>query len=104
VPKRRAFRLAGPVSGAGAQALRAALTGMKGVREVALSGARLSVSYDLLQVTAAQIDAALRQAGFEPGGGWGQRLKRAWIHYTEDNEREHLAAGDGPCCNRPPRA
>jgi len=100
VVKRREFALNRPVPDAGA--LEAALLGMMGVKAVEVSGDRVSVTYDLLTATAAQIERALAEAGAGLGSGWAARLKRGWVNYTEETELENLAAGDAPCCNRPP--
>ena len=102
VVKRREFSLDRPVPDAAA--LEAALMRMMGVKEVGISGTKVSVTYDLLEATAAQIEQALTMAGAGLGTGWSARLKRGWVNYTEETELENLAAGDAPCCNRPPHA
>ena len=100
VVKRRTFALDRPVPDA--EALRTVLLRMMGVKEVEISGMKLAVTYDLLEATAAQIEGAIEQAGAGLGQGWAERLKRSWARYTEETELENLAAGDAPCCNRPP--
>lgn len=46
----------------------------------------LEVDYDLMQITALQIERALEAAGADLGGGWGDRLKRSFIHLLEETE------------------
>ncbi|HSH29577.1 MAG TPA: YHS domain-containing protein [Thiohalobacter sp.] len=46
----------------------------------------LEVSYDLMQITARQIEGALEAAGADLGGGWSDRLKRSFIHLLEETE------------------
>ena len=106
IVKRRRFTLDRPVPDAGV--LEAALLGMMGVKEVGISGARVSVSYDLLEATAVQVGREIEKAGAGcrcPGSGAArhpERFKRGWVQYAEETELENLAAGDAPCCNRPP--
>jgi len=100
IVKRRRFTLDRPVPDAGV--LEAALLGMMGVKEVGISGARVSVSYDLLEATAVQVGREIEKAGASLGKGWAERFKRGWVQYAEETELENLAAGDAPCCNRPP--
>lgn len=85
-----------------AEALREALLGMMGVKEVEVTGNKVSVTYDLLEATATQIGREIEQAGAGLGTGWAARLKRGWAQYTEENELNNLSEGDAPCCNRPP--
>jgi len=102
--KRRTFALECPLADAEADAMKAALLRMMGVRVVDISGVKVAVTYDLLEATAAQIGREIEQAGAKVGKGWSERLKRGWVRYTEETELENLAAGDAPCCNRPPPA
>jgi YHS domain-containing protein/copper chaperone CopZ len=102
VIKKRSFVLDSPIPETGADALEAALSEMMGIREVRISGAKVSVTYDLLEATAMQVEQALEKAGARLGAGWANQLKRGWVHYTEENELDVLAAPDAPCCNKPP--
>jgi YHS domain-containing protein len=102
--KQRTFALECPLADAEADVMKAALLRMMGVRDVDISGVRVAVTYDLLEATAAQIGREIEQAGAKVGKGWAARLKRGWVRYTEETELENLAAGDAPCCNRPPPA
>jgi len=102
--KRRTFTLDRPLTDADAESLKAVLQRMMGVRDVDISGAKVSVMYDLLEATAAQVGREIEQAGADLGQGWAERLKRSWVQYTEETELGNLAVGDAPCCNRPPHA
>jgi YHS domain-containing protein len=100
--KRRSFTLDRPVIGLQREALMVELKRLMGVRNISIEGDRLSIDYNLLEVTAGQVEAALAQAGAAIGSGWAERLKRGWVRYTEENELDHLASGQAACCNKPP--
>ena len=100
--KRRTFMLDSSIPKSGEDSLKSVLTEMMGVREAQVSGAKVSVTYDLLEATAMQIEQTLEQAGTKLGAGWADQLKRGWVHYTEENALDNLAATDAPCCNKPP--
>ena len=100
--KMRIFLLDSPMPETCRGSLIAELSEIMGVQEVQVSGAKVSISYDLLEATATQIEQAIEQAGAKLGGGWAERLKRGWIHYTEENALDNLAARDAACCNKPP--
>jgi len=102
IVKKRTFRLDAPLSETEGASLEAIISTMMGVRRVQISGANIFIVYDLLEVTAEQIEKAIRQAGNKLGTGWRARLKRGWIHYTEETELDNLAAGESACCNKPP--
>jgi len=102
IVKKRTFKLDTPLSDTESASLDAALSIMMGVRRVQISGTSISVSYDLFEATAAQVEETIEQAGNTLGSGWGARLKRAWIHYTEETELDNLATDNSACCNKPP--
>lgn len=102
IVKKRTFKLDISLSEAEGVALDSALSGMMGVREVQINGNRISISYDLLEATAEQIERELVQAGNTLETGWSTRLKRGWIQYTEENELDNLATGESACCNKAP--
>lgn len=86
VIKRRRLRLDRPLSKPEAQQVTEQLRAMMGVYAVDIEAADLTITYDLLQATAAQIEATLQQAGACMGAGWGERLRRAFVHYLEETE------------------
>lgn len=86
VLKRRRLRLDQPLSKPGAQRVTEQLRAMMGVYAVDIGMAELTITYDLLQATAEQIEATLQQAGARLGEGWGERLRRAFVHCLEETE------------------
>jgi len=100
--KRRSFTLDCPVVGLQRDALLMELNKLMSVRNITVEGDRLSIDYNLLEITAGQIEATLVRAGALMGSGWAERLKRGWIHYTEETELDNLATGESACCNKPP--
>jgi len=100
--KRRKFTLEQPLVGMRREDLMLALNQLMSVRNVSIAGNRVEIDYNLLELNAGQIEATLEKAGASMGAGWAERLKRGWIHYTEENELDNLASGDAACCNKPP--
>ena len=98
VIKRRRLRLAEPLSFEQAATVAAALEAMMGVKDVVAQGEHVAVTYDLLQATAAQIEATLTEVGVRLGDRWSERLRRAFVHYEEECEEGNLAApGEAHC-------
>ncbi len=101
--KKRTLHLAGPPPDEEVAGLLISyLTDLMGVKQVSVEGERLHISYNLMQVTEAQIEEALTEAGLQLDDSWRERLRRAWVHETEEIERKNLAAEPGSCCNKPP--
>jgi YHS domain-containing protein len=96
VIKRRRLRLESPLSESAAQQIVEHLLAMMGVYAVDIDGEDVTITYDLLQATAAQIEATLQQAGARLGEGWGEQLRRAFIDYLEETEVASLEARSGP--------
>jgi YHS domain-containing protein len=88
--KCRRMLLSEPLSREQADRLNEWMQTLMGIYEVDVSGRELSITYDLMMVTAEQIEAKLLEAGMSLGGGWGERLRRAFIHYVEENEVANL--------------
>lgn len=76
---------------------------LMGIKQVDVQSQAIAVTYDLRQCRAEQVEACLSTAGIKLGEGWSDRLRLGWIHYTEENELDSLAAQPGACCNRPPK-
>lgn len=93
--KRRRLRLAEPLSEAAAHQVTEQLLAMMGVYAVETHGQELRITYDLLQATAEQVEATLLQAGTTLGGGWGEKLRRAFVHYIEETEVQNLEVRPG---------
>lgn len=84
--KRRRLTLGRPLSLEGTAVVRELLGGLMGVYEVTASGDTIAVTYDLLQVSLEDLEQALTEAGARLGGHWGERLRRALIHESEEVE------------------
>lgn len=52
----------------------------------------LYVEYDLLQCTEEEIEKHMTEVGFVLDGSFLERLKRGWVHYTEENELDAMHA------------
>jgi len=100
--KRRTFTLDQTMTDIQCEGLMTALNQLMSVQNISVEKNRLSIDYNLLEINAEQIEAALVKAGVSMGSGWAERLKRGWVHYTEENELDHLATSDATCCNKPP--
>ncbi|MFQ5480358.1 MAG: heavy-metal-associated domain-containing protein [Thermodesulfobacteriota bacterium] len=78
-----------------------ALKRLSGVAEVEidLGTKEVVVQYDLLKCTEADIEKKMAEEGFTLDNSLGQRLKRGWRHFAEDNEQEAMRAEPKPCCS-----
>jgi len=74
---------------------------IKGVTNVKIDKEKgdVSVEYDLNKCMETDIEEAMVNAGFVLDNGFMQKLKRGYIHYTEDNERENLHHTPSSCCD-----
>jgi len=90
VVKCRCLRLARPLPEGADEKLRNILYEMMGIKEVKYDGVRWDISYDLLQATAEQIERTMATFGTQLGDGWGERLRRAFVHYVEETELLNL--------------
>lgn len=100
--KRRTMHMAEPVETEISELLNSYLEEMMGVKEVVIKGEKIEIVYDLFQVTESQIEKALAEVGIQFGGGWLERLRRAWVHEREETELDNLASLPAPCCNSAP--
>jgi len=100
--KQRTMRLAEPLDSEVTELLISRLKEMMGVKVVEGEGDRVRITYDLLQVTEIQIEKVLAEIGVQLGGGWLERFRRGWVHDSEDNVLDSLAAPPAACCNRAP--
>jgi len=101
--KRRTFMLDKAMGGMQGEALMMSLNQLMSVQNISVEGNRIAIDYNLLEVNANQIEQALVNAGAAMGSGWAERLKRGWVHYTEENELDNLVAPEAACCNKAPR-
>jgi hypothetical protein len=74
----------------------ALLEGLDGIDHVAHSNDhQITVYYSLDSVTLEAIEALLADRGFHLDNSLLQRMRRALIHYTEENQRRNLGCGRG---------
>ncbi|MCF6211816.1 MAG: hypothetical protein L3J88_05035 [Gammaproteobacteria bacterium] len=100
--KRRTMTLAEPLDDEIRELIIASLMQLMGVQEVITEEGRVGVTYDLLQITEEQIEKTLAEVGAKLGRGWLARLRRSWVHDSEEVELDNLAAPPAPRRNRPP--
>lgn len=90
VLKRRRLHLDPALSSEQASLLSNALATMVGVKKVFAEGDKVEITYDLLQVTAEQIEAKISEICLCLGGDWLGRLRLAFVHYQEECEAGNL--------------
>jgi len=90
VLKQRSLLLDQSLTETQAEQLSTALHCLMGIKMMHIEGDRMKITYDLLQVTAQQIEKAIEQAGDHLGHGVGGMLKRSFVHYLEEAELDNL--------------
>lgn len=93
VLKHRSFDLGTPLDAEQARIVIEHVGALMGIEAIEVAGRRVKIIYDLLQVTAEQIETELEAAGAKLGNGWGATLKRGFVHFTEECEVGHLEVG-----------
>lgn len=88
--KRRRFRLNTPLVAQDAAILAEALGAMMGVKAVEIEDDTVTLTYDLIQATADQLEARMEEVGAKLGAGWAERLRRGFVHYMEECEVGNL--------------
>lgn len=96
VIKRRHFRLEQALTDAEAVILAEELGAMMGIRHIEISGDTVDITYDLLLVTAEQIETRIGQTGMHLGTGLGERLQRGFVHNSEEIEVDSLEVRPHP--------
>jgi YHS domain-containing protein len=84
--KRRCFKLEQSLSILDAKVLAKELSNMMGIRNINIDGMDIDVTYDLMEVTAEQIEDQMVEIGVKLGEEWSQRLRRGFIHLLEETE------------------
>lgn len=79
----RRLSLAAALSAEQGARVTAALDALPGIRTVDVSGNRIEIVCDLLQVEAGQIEARLVEVGALLGGGWVERLRQGLENCAE---------------------
>ena len=80
----------------------AKLKGVKGVSLVRIDPERgdIMVEYDILKCREEEIEKCIIEAGFVLEYSLRERVKRGWLHFTEQNEQDELKHGESaPCCD-----
>jgi len=90
--KRRRMRLDHALSPEGMSILTDSLQSLMGIKQLEVSGDTIKISYDLLQLSAAQVETALDEIGLKLGEGWAERLRRAFVHESEEWQIEGFQA------------
>jgi len=90
VIKRRHFHLDAALTDTEAAILVEALSTLMGINYIDIAGDTIDITYDLLQVTAEQIETRIGQAGMHLGTGMGERLQRGFVHDFEEIEVNSL--------------
>jgi YHS domain-containing protein len=89
--KRRRFQLDTPLAAQDAAILTEALGAMMGVKAIEIEdGNTVTLTYDLIQATADQLEAKMVEVGAKLGAGWAERLRRGFVHYMEECEVGNL--------------
>ncbi|MDZ4141558.1 MAG: YHS domain-containing protein [Methylotenera sp.] len=86
VLKQRRLHVVRFLSSSQADSLIEALQAMMGIKSVKVDGDKIEITYDLLQVTAEQIETKMAEIGVQLGEGWTEQLCRAFVHYAEELE------------------
>lgn len=99
------LQLAPPsLEGERARLLQELLGGLPGMRQVVVgegSHPRVTLVYDLQQLTLDRIETLLGERGFALEESFWHSQRRAWQRFTEANQLDHLNQS-GHCCNKPP--
>ena len=88
--KQRVLKLSEALSDKQANMLSTEIAKMMGIKNIAIKENRINITYDLMQATVEQVERSIVQAGETLGGAWGEKMKRAFIHYLEETELDSL--------------
>ncbi|HEC28543.1 MAG TPA: YHS domain-containing protein [Gammaproteobacteria bacterium] len=67
---------------------------MMGIKTVSIENNTIQITYDLLEVTAQQIEDALEKNGENLSNTLSTKLQKAFFHYLEETELDNLEQGD----------
>lgn len=95
VLKKRTLKLTGSLPQEITDKVIDCIESMMGIHNVKINGDCVDITYDLLQATESQIEAAIAEAGATLGDEWAERLRRAFVHYMEETEAVTLEARPG---------
>ena len=101
VLKMRTLELAEPLPPAIRDRFVECIEAMMGIHDIEVDGNHITIVYDLLQATAAQIEQTIAETGVVLGNSLAEKIRRAFVHYLEENELDSLEArpktGGGHC-------
>lgn len=60
------------------------------------------VEYDLMRLNIKMIENEIINLGYGISTNLWQRVKRGWIHYSEETESQNMNLPAPPCCSKPP--
>lgn len=75
---------------------------VKGVSlvRIELEQGNMLVEYDIHTCREEDIEKCMEEAGFKLDESFKERVRRGWIHFTEENEQAELKhEGTAPCCD-----
>ncbi|MFA5170057.1 MAG: YHS domain-containing protein [Sulfuriferula sp.] len=101
VIKQRHFHLDQKLIDAEAALLEEQLSAMMGIKHIEVAGDTIDITYDLLLVTAEQIETCVGQTGMRLGTGLGERLQRGFIHDFEEIEIDSMEVRPRPLPIKP---
>lgn len=79
-----------------------ALSEIDGIKAVkADKTGRVYVEYNLRRINLEAIERVIADLNYEITKGFFNRLKREWIHFIEQNERDNLSTVSYSCCVDP---
>lgn len=93
VLKHRRFALGTPLDAEQARMVIEQVGALMGIEAIEVAERQVSITYDLLQVTAERVGAELEAVGAKLGTGWASALKRDFVHFTEEYEVSRLEVG-----------
>lgn len=94
VIRKRTLNLETPVPDDVQEQIMDVLNAMMGVKTVIIETNSIQIIYDLLEVSAKQIESALEENGGKLSKNWSMKLKRAFIHYLEETELDNIEHGN----------
>jgi len=92
VLKKRRLKLAEPFPQEVAEQFIEYIEAMMGINTIEINGNRIEITYDLLQATELQIEKKITEAGVVLGDDLMEKIRRAFVHFTEETEIESLEA------------
>lgn len=95
VLKKRKLKLAEPLPQEVTTQFIEYIEAMMGIHSIEINKNSITIVYDLLQVTETQIEKKITEAGIVLGDNLTEKIRRAFVHFTEETEVESLEARPG---------